>query len=236
MSDRGALREIIIRRAYSLHQHQQSHGKAPKRRLRFPPTPKCSVRLQRGWQQQPAHNNKHRGALNAAAAECDAQQRTSKPASVSCSTRQTHRTRKHWHDKSSQGSARSPLQPHLHFHHTTPRHTLHHHLSPAAQHTALRDMMCVSEGAVASRWHANATQGSMEAHSPTQRSFRDNAIEVQQCLLPTVMRKNHFWNARNWSARVIGSRSSSDDSSLPRSGSMTINTRLRVMRLWNYAR
>jgi hypothetical protein len=32
------------------------------------PSPKCRVRLQRGRQQQPAHKNEGRGALDAAAA------------------------------------------------------------------------------------------------------------------------------------------------------------------------
>jgi hypothetical protein len=39
---------------------------------------------------------------------CDAHQLTSKPATVSCSTRQTHRARKQWHDKrSAQQSTRA---------------------------------------------------------------------------------------------------------------------------------
>ncbi len=43
-------------------------SEAPKLRLRFLPIPKCRVRLQRGWQEQPAHNNERRSALDAAAA------------------------------------------------------------------------------------------------------------------------------------------------------------------------
>ena len=50
------------------HQHQQSDDKVTKLRLRFLPSPKCRVRLQRGRQQQPAHKNERRGALYAAAA------------------------------------------------------------------------------------------------------------------------------------------------------------------------
>ncbi len=53
--------------------------------------------------------------------------------------------------------------------------------------------MCVSAGAVVSRWHANATQQSCSMRrklpSPTRRTFRDNEAERRQRLLPTVMRK-----------------------------------------------
>jgi hypothetical protein len=93
--------------------------------------------------------------------------------------------------------------------------------------------MCVSAGAVASSWHANATQGSMRStrphgeHSATTQLRGGSACCRRRCA------KNHIWNMKNWSGRVIGSRSSSGDSSLPPSGSMTINTRLRVRRLGN---
>ncbi len=52
---KGGWGAITISLACWRHQHQQSDGKAPKRRLRFLPSPKCRIRLQRGRHQQPAH-------------------------------------------------------------------------------------------------------------------------------------------------------------------------------------
>ncbi len=42
--------------------------RTPSPQRRYLPSPKCRVRLQRGRQQQPAHKNERRGALDAAAA------------------------------------------------------------------------------------------------------------------------------------------------------------------------
>ena len=47
------------------------------------------------------HTRINAAARLMACSRCDAKQRTSKSATVSCSTRQTHSTRKHWHDKRS---------------------------------------------------------------------------------------------------------------------------------------
>ena len=92
-------------------------------------------------------------------------------------------------------TARAPLQPHLHFFvplqhhlhflHATPRHTLHHHLSPAPRHVRHVHIGRRSGQSLARERHA----AEHEAHSPTRRTFRDNAAEGRQRLLPTVMRK-----------------------------------------------
>ena len=129
----GQSRETItVRLACSRHQHQQSHGKAPKRRLRFLPSPKCRVRLQRGRRQQPAHKNERRGALDAAAA-----MRSNKPQNLPPfpAARVKHTAHASTGTTSAAHStARAPLQPHLHSLQATPRHTLHHRLSPAPRH------------------------------------------------------------------------------------------------------
>jgi hypothetical protein len=84
-------------------------------------------------------------------------------------------------------SARAPLQPHLHFLHATPRHTLHHHLSPAPRHEGRVHIGRRSGQSLARKRHT----GEHEVHSPivTRRTFRDNAAEGRQRLLPTVVRK-----------------------------------------------
>jgi hypothetical protein len=82
-------------------------------------------------------------------------------------------------------TARAPLQQHLHFLHATPRHTLHHHLSPAPRHAGHVRIGRRSGQSLARERHT----GEHEAHSPTWRTFRDNAAEGRQRLLPTAMRK-----------------------------------------------
>jgi hypothetical protein len=68
MKTRGAQERGVNSNVFRFLTPRQSHGKAPKRRLRLLPTSKCRVCLQRGRQQQPAHKNERRGALDAAAA------------------------------------------------------------------------------------------------------------------------------------------------------------------------
>jgi hypothetical protein len=82
-------------------------------------------------------------------------------------------------------TARAPLQPHLHFLHATPSHTLHHHLSPAPRHVGHVHIGRRSGQSLARECHT----AEHEAHSPTRRTFRDNAAEGWQLWLPTVMRK-----------------------------------------------
>jgi hypothetical protein len=89
--------------------------------------------------------------------------------------RQAQRTAQH-------STARAPLQPHLHFLHATPRHTLHHHFSPAPRHVH------IGRRGGQSLAHKRHT-GEHETHSPTRRTFRDNAAVGRQRLLPTVMRE-----------------------------------------------
>ena len=99
----------------------------------------------------------------------------------------------------------------------------------------LHDMwaMCVSAGAVTSRWHANATQGSMRRtrqhgeHSATTQPRGDSACCRRWCA------KNHFWCLMSLSTRMICARSSLGDGSLPPTGSMTIATRVPVRQSGN---
>ena len=105
-------------------------------------------------------------------------------------------------------TARAPLQPHLHFLHATPRHTLHHHLSPAPRHVGHVRIGRRSGQSLARERHA----GEHEAHSPTRRTFRDNAAEGRQRWLPTVMRKkpllafDEFEHAHDLRAKLLGRR------------------------------
>jgi hypothetical protein len=87
-------------------------------------------------------------------------------------------------------TARAPQQQHLHFLHASPRHTLHHHLSPAPPHVRHVHIGRRSGQSLARERHT----GEHEAHSPTRRTFRDNAAEGRQRLLPTVMRKKPLVN------------------------------------------
>ncbi len=123
---------ITHRLACRRYRHQQSHGKASKRRLRFLPSPKYRVRLQRGRQQQTAHNNERRSALHAAAAmRSNAPQNQQAFAAARVKYREDASGGT---TSAAHSTAHAPLQPHLHSPHLTPRHTLHHHLSPAARH------------------------------------------------------------------------------------------------------
>jgi hypothetical protein len=139
------------------------------------------VRLQRGRQQQPAHKNERHSALHAAAIRSNAPQ--NQPPFPAARVKHTA------HASTGTTSAvhsteRAPLQPHLHFLHVTPRHTLHYPRSPAPRrpvhhvHTGRR-----SGQSTARERHT----GDNEAHSPTRRTFRDNAAEGRQRLLPTAM-------------------------------------------------
>jgi hypothetical protein len=87
--------------------------------------------------------------------------------------------------RQAQRTARAPLQQHLHSPHATPRHTLHHHLSPAPRLVRHVRIGRRSDQSLARERHT----GEHEAHSPTRRIFRDNAAEGRQRWLPTVMRK-----------------------------------------------
>ena len=101
---------------------------APKRRLHLLPSPQCRVRLQRGRQHQPAHKNESRSTINAAAA-----MRSNGPENQPAfsAARVKHQEHASTATTSAEHStARAPLQPHLHSPHATPRHTLHHQLSP----------------------------------------------------------------------------------------------------------
>jgi hypothetical protein len=80
-------------------------------------------------------------------------------------------------------TTRAPLQPHLHFLHAAPCHTLHHHLSPAPRHAG---HVRIGRRGGQSLARERDT-GDHEAHSPTRRTFRDNAAEGRQRWLPTVL-------------------------------------------------
>jgi hypothetical protein len=103
-------------------------------------------------------------------------------------------------------TARAPLQPHLHFLHATPRHTLHNHFSPAPRHVGHVRIGRRSGQSLARERHT----GEHEAHSPTWRAFRDNAAEGRQRLLLTVMRKktllafNELERALDLLAKLLG--------------------------------
>ena len=103
-------------------------------------------------------------------------------------------------------TARAPLQQHLHFLHATPRHTLHHHLSPAPRHVGHVHIGRRSDQSLARERHT----AEHEAHSPTRRTFRDNAAEGRQRWLPTVMRKkpllafDEFEHAHDLRAKLLG--------------------------------
>ena len=105
-------------------------------------------------------------------------------------------------------TARAPLQQHLHFLHATPRHTLHHHLSPAPRHVGHVRIGRRSGQSLARERHT----GEHEAHSPTRRTFRDNAAEGRQRWLPTVMRKkplvvfDELERALDVSTKLLGRR------------------------------
>jgi hypothetical protein len=78
-------------------------------------------------------------------------------------------------------TAHAPLQPHLHFLHATPRHTLHYPRSPAPRpvgHVGRRGGQSLAR---------ERHTGENEAHSPTRRTFSDNAAEGWQLLMPTVL-------------------------------------------------
>jgi hypothetical protein len=93
---------------------------------------KYRVRLQRGRQQHPAHKNERHSALDEAAA-----MRSNGPENQPefPAARVNHTAHASTGAPSAADStARAPLQPHLHFLHATPRHTLHRHLSPAPRH------------------------------------------------------------------------------------------------------
>jgi hypothetical protein len=82
-------------------------------------------------------------------------------------------------------TAHTPLQPHLQSLNATPHHTLHHHLRPAPRHVG-HVLICRRSGQSLARGRHTEEH---EAHSRTRRTFRDNAAEGRQRLLPTVMRK-----------------------------------------------
>jgi hypothetical protein len=82
-------------------------------------------------------------------------------------------------------TARAPLQPHLHFLHATPRHTLHHHLNPDPWHAG---HVHIGRRKGKSLAHERRT-GQHETHSPTRRTFRDYGAKGRQRSLPTVMLK-----------------------------------------------
>jgi hypothetical protein len=96
---------------------------APKRRLHLLPSPQCRVRLHRGRQQQPAHKNESRITINAAAAMRSNGPENRPAFSAARVKHQEHAS------TGTTSTARAP-QPHLHSPHATPRHTLHHQLSP----------------------------------------------------------------------------------------------------------
>jgi hypothetical protein len=122
--------------------------------------------------------------------------------------RQTHSARKHWYNKrSAQHSTQRRVQPHLHFFRATPRHTLHHHLSPAPRHVRHVHIGRRSGQSLARERHT----GEHEAQSPTRRTFRDNATEGQAAL-PKVMRKkpllafDELERAHDLRAKLLGRR------------------------------
>ena len=163
--------------ACARHQHQQSHGKAPKRRLHFVPTQKCRVRLQCGRQQQPAHKNERHGALDvyaAAAMRSNAPQ--NQPPFPAARVKSSGMTR---------AAHSAPLQPHLHSPHATPRHTLHYppnYRRPGDHvHTGRRGGHSTARGR-----HAAAH----DAHWHTRRKLREHVTEGRRRLVPMPL---HAW-------------------------------------------
>ena len=146
-------------------------------------SPKCRVRLQRGRQQQPAHKNERRGALDAAAAMRSNAPQNQQPFPAARVKHTAHAST--GTTSAAHSTARAPLQQHLHFLHATPRHTLHHHLSPAPRHVGHVHIGRRSDQSLARERHA----GEHAAQSPARGIFRDNRGEGRQLWLPTVMRK-----------------------------------------------
>ena len=171
--------------ACSRHQHQQSHGKAPKRRLRFLVRPQCRVRLQRGRQQQPAHKNERRGALDAAAAMRSNAPQNQQPFPAARVKHTAHAST--GTTSAAHSTARAPLQQHLHFLHATPRHTLHYPRSPAPRrpvhhvHTGRRGGQSTARGR-----HAAAH----DAHWHTRRKLREHVAEGRRRFFPMPL---HAW-------------------------------------------
>ncbi len=83
-------------------------------------------------------------------------------------------------------TARALLQPHLHFFHATPRHTLHHHLGPATPLAVLHVHIGRRSGQSLAREHHAAEH---DAHSPTRRTLINNGAKGRQRLLPKAMLK-----------------------------------------------
>ena len=162
---------ITIHLARRRHQHQQSNGKAPKRRLRFLPTPQCRVRLQRGRQQQPAHKNEGRGALDAAAV-MRSNGPENQPAFAAARVKHTAQASSaSSRSRAVYSTARAPLQSHLHFLHATPRHTLHYRPFPAIrrpvehEHTGRRwDQSTARKGHAAEHYAHWDTRGKLGEH------------------------------------------------------------------------
>ena len=127
--------------------------------------------------------NERRGALDAAAAMRSNAPQNQPPFPAARVKHTAHAST--GTTSAAHSTARAPLQQHLHFLHATPRHTLHHHLSPAPRHVGHVRIGRRSDQSLARERHT----AEHEAHSPTRRTFRDNAAEGRQRLLPTVMRK-----------------------------------------------
>ncbi len=127
--------------------------------------------------------NERRGALDPAAAMRSNAPQNQQPFPAARVKRTAHASTGTTSAAHSRSGA--PLQPHLHFLHATPRHTLHHHLSPAPRHVRHVRIGRRSDQSLARERHT----AEHEAHSPTRRTFRNNAAEGRKRWLPTVMRK-----------------------------------------------
>ena len=136
------------------------------------PSQKCSVRLQRGRQQQPAHNNKQHNALDAAAAmRSNAPQ--NQPAFPAARVKHTAHASTGT-TSAADSTARAPLQQHLHFLHATTGHTLHYPRSPAPS----RPVNHVNSGRCGGQSTARSRQAAAhDAHWHTRRKLRQHVVE-----------------------------------------------------------
>ncbi len=183
--------------------------------------------MQRGRQQQPAHKNERRGAHDAAAAmrsNGPENQQAFPAARVKHATHASTGTTIAAQRTAQHGRRCSSTCTLL----TRPRVT--RSITTSAQ---LHDMkaMCISAGAVASRLHANATQGNMRRtrphgeHSATTQPRGSSACCRRRCA------KTHFWHLMNSSGRLICARSSLGDSSLPSATATRASDTLLPVRL-----
>ncbi len=190
------------------------------------PRPKCRVRLQRGRQQQPAHENERRGARDAAAAMRSSNAPQNHPAFAAARVKHTALSRQA--QRTAQHARRCSSTCTFLTRHRVTRSIIH----PATRPVVL-EITCIPAGIVASRWHAVATQ----PHMTRTGTHGENSASMQprggggssRCrFMPDDCRaKNHAAACMSSSGRMICTRCSSGDCSLP-STTRTSDTGLPV--------